>query len=390
MPNFEQPPDIQALTTLVRDCTVSGVPRRVLLLRTDLLPARLSRPHHLRLATEALEPLQLAERSRSYELAHGRVAVSWRSDTSDRLGRSLGLLEHLLQDAPLDAPSIPELARLFELPRDGAALLALATSPTAAEEQEQAAVPPAPPVPVERPPLDDAALDRIEAQLAQANVARFARRRAICRVGARGVQLAWESRFLSVHALMEELAPGREAFADPSVLRRLSRMVDRRMLALLSSGAELRGAGPFSVALNVSSVLSPEFMRFDSVLPPGLRGQTLLELRPADVMGDPAAFRFARAFARARGYRVMLRGLCSTLMELLDLAALDFDFLELRWTPGLAGLDPARLRAGTARWVLARVENEAGLLWARSVGIGFVQGSGVQPGAGLGAPRAAA
>ena len=394
MPSFDQPPDLQSLTTLVRDCTVSGVARRVLLLRTDLLPNRLSRPHHLRLAQEALEPLHRADRSRPYELAHGRLAISWRGDATDRLDRSLGMLEHLLRDAPLDAPSLPELVRLFELPRDGAALLALATSPTVAEQQQLDAAPPPPPVPL-LPPLTAALLDGIETLLAQANVARFARRRTVCRMGAADFTVGWESRFLSLRALMAELAPGHNAFADPALLRRLSRMVDRRLLALMSSGPELRGAGPFSLTLNVGSVLSPEFLRFDGALPPGLRGLALIELRPADVMGNLVAYRFARAFARARGYRVVLRGLTPMLAKLIDLAALDLDFAELAWAPGLVGMDPALLRAGTARWILTGADDAVALGWARSVGIGLVQGAAVQAGAGLAlaglpTPRAAA
>lgn len=389
MTNFDQPPDLQTLTTLVRDCTISGVPRRVLLLRTDLLPPRLSRPHHLRLAEEALEPLLRADRARAYGLAHGRMAISWRGEAADRVGRAMAMLEHLLQDAPLDAPSLPELVRLFDLPRDGAALLALAASPSLIEQQALDAVP-APPPPVVLPPLSREVLDGIEVRLAQANVARFARRRTICRLGATDWTTAWEARFLSLRALMEELAPAHNAFADPWLLRRLSRMVDRRLLALLSSGPELRGAGPFSLGLNVSSILSPEFLRFDGALPPGLRGQVLIDVRPADVMGNLVAYRFARTFARARGYRIVLRGLTPMLIGLLDLVALDADFLELRWAPSLAGLDPALLQAGRARWILARADDGEALRWAGTMGIGLVQGNGPGAGAGLAMARAAA
>ena len=389
MARFDHPPGLERLTTLVRDCSVSGVARRVLLLRTDLLPPRLSRPHHLRLAAESLEPLMSADRARQFELSHGRIAIGWRGEAPDRLRQTLESIEHLLQDAPLDAPALPELARLFDLPRDGAALLALASSPSPLEEQQQAlALPEA--APAALPPLDPAALEAMEARLLQANVARFARRRAVCRMGASSFTPAWETRFLSISELMTELSPGHNPYADPWLFRRLTRTLDRRMLALLSSASELRGAGPFSLNLNVGGVLSPEFLRFDAALPPGLRGHAVLDLHPADVMADVPAYRFARAFARARGYRVLLRGLTSTLIEVLDLAALDLDFVELRWSQGLAGLDPSALRAGTARWVLARADERAALRWGQSAGIGLFQGDGVQPGAGHDLARAAA
>lgn len=379
-PNLFHPPGLAALTTLVRDCSVSGVGRKALLLRTDLLPPRLSRPHHLRLAQEALIPLLDADRACRYELDHARLAISWRGNTPDRLRRALEHLEHLLLDAPLEAPAMPELARLFDLPEDGAALLALASSPSVESRRQRDAdarvVPPAP-----LPPIDPAMLESMEARLTGANVARFARRRAVCRMDTGSFETAWETRFLSVHELMDELAPGCNPFGDIWLFRRLTRMLDRRMLSLLSTAAELRGAGPFGLDLNVGGVLSAEFLKFDAALPAHLRGHAVLNLTPEDVMADLPAYRFARAFARARGYRILLRGLTPLLLSILDLPSLDLDFVELRWSPGLVGLDPALLRAGTARWVLSRADEAGAIRWGGSVGIGLFGGDAVRPGA---------
>ena len=388
MPPMTHPAGLLALTTLVRDCTVSGVTRRVLLLRTDLLPPRLARPHHLRLAGEAIEVLTAADRGRRYDLAHGRIAISWRGDAPDLLRQALESLEHLLLDAPLDAPAMPEIARLCELPRDGAVLLALAASPSRLERAQLDEIAAQGVEPLA--PLDLGTLEAIETRLAAASVARFGRRRSVCRMGARVFGAAWDARFLSIKELMAELAPDRNPYADPWLFRRLTRMLDRRMLALLAAPSELRDAGPFSLDLNVGGVLSPEFLRFDAALPSGLRGHTVLNLDPADILADIPAYRFARAFARSRGYRVLLRGLTPTLLPVLDLAALDLDFVELRWSPALGAIDPARLWAGTARWVLARADDDQAVRWGLGVGIGLFKGDAAQPGTGLAEARAAA
>ena len=116
----------------------------------------------------------------------------------------------------------------------------------------------------------------------------------------------------------------------------------------------------------------------------------MLDLHPADVMADVPAYRFARAFARARGYRVLLRGMTPPLLPALDLAALDLDFVALNWSPALAGLDPATLKAGTARWVLARADDAESVPWGLSAGIGLFQGAAARPGAGQVRTRAAA
>jgi len=290
---------LDALQGLVRDCVASGVGRHVLLLRTDLLPPRLTRLHHLQLARAALEPLMTAERARTHDLPTGRLAVSWRGDAPMLLQQSLGALEHLLGDGFRVGPAaLQTLIRLFDLPQDGAALLDAAGLEVGAEaapcRRHAASVSRSPPPLV---PLDTSALSAMERQLAAADMARFARRKPICRLDGDHVHLAWEKRYLSISELTATLAPGRSAQADAWLFRRLTRILDRRMLALLSAPQELRSAGPFSLNLNVGSMLSPEFLRFDAVLPAengaGLRAAPLVGQSGGDHPCPAASWRRA-------------------------------------------------------------------------------------------------
>ncbi len=86
---------------------------------------------------------------------------------------------------------------------------------------------------------------------------RFARRVPVCRAGPDGMALAWEHRFLSDAELFETMLPDRAPRADPWLFRRLTRALDRRMLALLSAADELRGAAPFSSTWNVAIDSAP-------------------------------------------------------------------------------------------------------------------------------------
>ena len=366
---------LEALESLVRDCAASGVGRRALLLRTDALPPALSRPHHLRLAREALDPLTLADRARLHELPAGRLAISWRGESPSLLRQALDGLEALLQDAPLDAPGIPELVGVYALPTEGEALLREARAGMARGRSAPAPdiLQPAP-VPVALAPLDAGALHEVEQRLALADMARFARRRPVCRLGPNGMQHAWDERYLSVPELIETVSPGRSPQTEPWLFRRLTRVLDRRMLALLGHADELRGAGPFSLALNVRSLLSPEFLRFDAGLPSGLRGRIVLELSPADILADPAAFGFARNFARARQYRVALGTVTAAQLPLLNLPGLEMDFIRLRWSAELAACGRVLPDCLPARWILAGADTQPSLDWGRDAGIGLFQG----------------
>jgi len=362
------------LHSLVRDCTASGVERRVLLMRTDLLPTRLTRLHHLRLMRAALDALMTAERARMHDLPKGRLAVSWRGTAAGPLQQSLSALEHLLGDGFRIGPAArQDLIQVFDLPRNGAALLAaigfVDATDAALRRPRAAAVLPPPLV-----PLDAAALAAMERQLAAADMARFARRKPIHRLDGSHVRLAWERRYLSISEITATLAPGHSAQADAWLFRRLTRVLDRRMLALLSAPHELRGAGPFSLNLNVGSMLSPEFLRFDAVLPGALRGRVVLDMQPADVLADPAAFAFARGFAHARGYRLLLRGVTATLLPLLCLPRMELDLVQLRWSPELSKIAPALLEAGATEWVLSQTDGPNALQWGRDHGIALFQG----------------
>jgi hypothetical protein len=359
--------DSAELRSLARDCAAAGVRRRVLLVRLDRLPAHLTRPHHLRLVRAALDPLASGDRGRLYNLRNGALAIVWRGGLEESLEQAKSALLHLLADR---RGAAPDLLELFDLPERAPALLAALAS-------DAPELPVRESVRAEEQSFDPEALAGIELALAQADVATFARRKKICRDTGLGFALAWEKRFLSIDELAATVAPDHAPEAEPWLFRRLTRTLDRRMLVLLAAQDELRWAGPFALNLNVASILSPEFLRFDAMLPGALRGQVVLNLLACDILTDPGAFAFARDFARARGYRLLLRGITAGLLPLLPLPALGLDYVQLRWSPALARANEALFAPECT--VLSRVDDEDALGWGRARGIPLFQGAIVRP-----------
>ena len=358
-------PPVERVAALVAECAAAGVARQALLLRIDHLPPALSRPHHRRLAEAALTPLLRAPRAELFHVPGPRLVVIWRGDAEAALLDVVDALDHLLADAPVATPSLHQLVFLYDLPDGGDLLLkALADSPHAEEACADA-----------DPPLDPASLLLLESSLAQANLARFARREAVWHLGAEAASLAWEKRTLSLAELSAELLPGHDLSGDPWLYRRLTRTLDRRMLALLAGPEELRGARPFALDLNVVSLLGPEFLKLDAALPQPLRGRVVLALHPADVVADAAAFSFARGFARARDYRLMLRDATPDLLAVLSSAALDLDYLVLPWSLDLPQRAAPLLEAApAASLVLECGDDPAAMAWGLSVGMHLFTG----------------
>jgi hypothetical protein len=317
----------------------------------------MTRPHHLRLVRGALNELLMAERAQLFRLSRDPacdLVVVWRAATDLVVRECLATLRELFSGAvlsPLPQGGQSELVELLELPRDTAVLLWAIDAVRA---------PPPPPPPV-------------------VDVSRFARRRDVCALEPNArFALRWEKRFLSVAELFATLAPDRAAQADPWLFRRLTRTLDHRMLSLLSATGELRDAGPFGLNLNVASILAPEFLRFDAALPLALRGRVVLDLMPADVLADPAAFLFARDFAHARGYRLLLRAV-TELLDVLPLALSGLDLLQLRWSPALEQV--SALPSDPQRIVLAHADRPEAIAWGRARGILLYAGALVYRGA---------
>jgi hypothetical protein len=359
---------------------VAEIERRGLLLRLTRLPATVLRPVHRQRARIAIEPLLSADRVRLFRLADGSFVVLWRGAAADRLAQALASLKLLFADLPAGLAERAEMISLVELPRDNAVLLQAIEESLSATMPRRAAARVMP-----NQPLDIAALSGLEKALAQADVAHFARRRSVCSIGGDGaMRLVWEKRTLSIAELSATLVPDYNPALDPWLFRRLTRTLDRRMLALLSHPEELRRAGPFALDMNVSSILSSYFLRFDAALPTSLRGEVLLELQPADVLADPASFVFARDFARARGYKLLLRDVDADLLPVFPLDELGFDFLQLQWSDRLATLDRLTIEEAAGeceRVVLGRVSDKEAIEWGLEAGIGLFTGKLIYPGA---------
>jgi hypothetical protein len=346
MLSFARADNSEALFELLRATELSGTRRRALLLHTDRLPPALAKAHHQRLARDAIAGLATADRAQHFELSRDRLAIVWRQRGGQELDTAMAALEHLLADLPPDQALPPgQLVTLYDLPEQAAWLMdevADRKSPTHQAAAEGAE------------PLDLASLSRLEQLLTHADISRFMRWRPVFRHdvlrhdGSRHtsntVTTVWQERYIAAHDIAANLCAERRIKADPWLFQRLTRSFDQRMLAILSTPQELRDSGPFALDLNLATILGPDFLHFDTALPLALRGAVTLNLSPGDILADPATFVFARNFARARGYKLLLRHASAALFRLLDVAAAGLAFCHIPYSPELVADPQATLR----------------------------------------------
>ncbi|HLG89789.1 MAG TPA: hypothetical protein VKZ79_21635 [Alphaproteobacteria bacterium] len=233
-----------------------------------------------------------------------------------------------------------------------------------------------------RSPITPKSLTKLEELLAGTDLSNIIRNQPICALG-EGMEAntLFHEIYVSIGDLEEILMPLVQLGANPWLFQYLTQILDKRMLAHLSR--EWSDERSFSINLNVSTILSPDFLRFDKQISTSARGRLVIEIQKLDIFADMGAFIFAREYARDRGYRLCLDGMTHLTLPFIDREKLGLDMVKLLWSPEFAGVESARqlddLRAciagvGPSRVILARCDSEAAIKAGRALGIGLFQG----------------
>lgn len=205
------------------------------------------------------------------------------------------------------------------------------------------------------------------------------RQRAVALAGAQVGTLFCET-FLSIGELQRVVAPEIDLFAKPALFHFISRILDRCMLrSLADSGPQ--SLKPISLNLNIGTLFTPEFRRFDQVWQGSAR--PVIEIQVVDALTDTEGFAIARDDLKARGYPVLLDGLTPLHLAAIDVGGLQTDLIKVAWSrPQIETLrlrDPDLLRrcidkVGRDRIVLGRVETEEAIATAVGFGVTRFQG----------------
>jgi EAL domain-containing protein (putative c-di-GMP-specific phosphodiesterase class I) len=235
-----------------------------------------------------------------------------------------------------------------------------------------------------RKPIDPEQLDRLETFLVRADLSNLMRRQSIVAIPMGGQpQTIFQELYISIPDLQQTVTPDVDLMASPWLFQRLTRVLDNRMLAMLMRNDDSSIASSFSINLNVLTVLTPAFLRFDSSLKALARGTMAVELQMVDVFADLTAFFFVRDFLRERGYRVCLDGLTHLTLQFVDRERLGFDLLKMIWAPEMADdltgkrqdeLKAHVNRASRARIILCRCDSQEAIRFGQSLGINMFQG----------------
>jgi EAL domain-containing protein (putative c-di-GMP-specific phosphodiesterase class I) len=235
-----------------------------------------------------------------------------------------------------------------------------------------------------RLPMEPQVLADLVAAVERADLTNMMRRQAICTIadGAAPRPILHET-YVSIDDLRDTIMPGRDIASDRWLFKYLTQALDRRMLAQLRREQAAAPVQSLSINLNVSTVLSPEFLGFDANLRSTARGSIVIEIEKLEIFADLGAYVFARDFLHVRGYRVCLDGVTALTLSHVDRERLGLDLLKVFWSAEL--FDPRRVerldefraaleRAGKAHVILARCDTADAVAFGQSMGLRLFQG----------------
>ena len=233
-------------------------------------------------------------------------------------------------------------------------------------------------------PIDPHRLGELVDAITRADLSNMMRRQSIYAVlGNRPPQFLFSELFISIMELRNLILPNYNITANRWLFQFLTETLDKRMLAMMLRNDDPEIAQSISLNLNITSLLSPEFLSFDAGLKPGARGTIIIELQLIDIYSDLAAYSFARDFLHDRGYRICLDGVTDHNIPYFDRDKLGIDLIKLQWSPGMleeratrrhASLKEMIDKTGKARVIMCHVDNAEAIDFGQSIGIAMFQG----------------
>lgn len=367
--------------------------RRAIHLHLSALQAHNRRDHHLRIAVNSFDTLIKRRDGQSFRLPNGDIVVILAHTSVAEIDDVVLRLRYLFSDDPLvhaDAENAgARFCTWYDLEQDYPAFLSLSQAiyrqqsehRTAAPDDARSSDPDIDNEAVE--PMDPERLNRLETALRGSDLSALLRRQPVCvLVGSGQPKPVYNEVYVSIHDLRRRVMPQVNIASDRWLFQRLTRLLDRRLISVLPE-MESEASLTTGMNLNVSTLLSDEFLTFDKELRQRHSKPLILELQIIDVFADMGAYIFARDFARQRGYRICIDGLSHLTFPHLERDELGVDMEKIYWHPTIVedvDAGPSRRfreavrRAGPARVVLCRCDDQAAVDFGQAQGITLFQG----------------
>lgn len=358
-------------------------------LRLSSLRSYHKRPQHIRAVRKLLTPLRQRFEASIFQLASGDLFILMQCPNIAEAKPVLLNILNLLIDDPLvagkdEAEALDALSPIFDLETG---YEATRTHVTGLIEQNRGLRAETAAEPAARAPMHVVSpqqITEIERAIKNANLANLLRRQSAC-VVAPGLPPSpvFHELFFSTTDLAQLITPGYDLTSNKWLFQHLTSLFDQRMLSLLMDRAYRGTLRNASMNLTLKTILTQEFLDFDTETNVKDRGSLAIELPFVEVTGEPGEFFFAQKLLHGLGYKIILDCVRHEALPLIDRELLGIDMVKVIWETGLedhAGgswgdkLRAAIQRIGRERVCFCRVDAPEAIETGRKLGVSLFQG----------------
>jgi EAL domain-containing protein (putative c-di-GMP-specific phosphodiesterase class I) len=187
--------------------------------------------------------------------------------------------------------------------------------------------------------------------------------------------------FVSIEQLNQTVCPTIDLSKDRQLFRYLTRWLDKHMLIRLA-WEKFGNARPISFNVNLSTLQSPEFLKFDHGRASGLLGRVILELQLGDVWADLAGYLAMADVLKQRGYLRCLDGISHQAFPCINFQRLKIDLVKLIWDDAMLQLDAGQVQVlyqairecGAERTILVHCGRPEAVKYGQALGLQLFQG----------------
>ena len=351
------------------------------------------RDYHIRVATNTFESYVKLYVGRIFVLTNNDLIFVWKDKSIADVEPAVDTLRYLFRDDPLSQDDSEEtgFCTWYNLNTEFQEFLLLCQHLDERAKKLQKSLNMRSAIQREKDnnvlnPITAENLGELEETIHTADLSEHIRQQPVC-VFAHGsskeLHPVFDEFFVSITDLRNALMPNIDLASNRWLFQHMTETLDKRMLNYLCKRTFKTHASSFSINLNLGTLTSKDFDKFDETVRRNWQGNVIIELNQVDLFSNLETYLSVRDDFHERGYRILIDNLTVEALSFVDRKRLKADFIKVAWREEMTDnvirkkyseMDSLVKNSGRERVILCRCDSPTAIKFGQSLGITLFQG----------------
>ncbi|WP_286791033.1 EAL domain-containing protein [Thalassospira sp. UBA4513] len=351
------------------------------------------RDYHIRVATNTFESYVKLYVGRIFVLTNNDLIFVWKDKSIADVEPAVDTLRYLFRDDPLSQDDSEEtgFCTWYNLNTEFQEFLLLCQHLDERAKKLQKSLNMRSAIQREKDnnvlnPITAENLGELEETIHTADLSEHIRQQPVC-VFAHGsskeLHPVFDEFFVSITDLRNALMPNIDLASNRWLFQHMTETLDKRMLNYLCKRTFKTHASSFSINLNLGTLTSKDFDKFDETVRRNWQGNVIIELNQVDLFSNLETYLRVRDDFHERGYRILIDNLTVEALSFVDRKRLKADFIKVAWREEMTDnvirkkyseMDSLVKNSGRERVILCRCDSPTAIKFGQSLGITLFQG----------------